>query len=472
MFLAFYLYSQDSFLDIQNYKLSNSLQNILLEDSLNPQSQLSKSVFIFGVGFNRAVNNILIVKDSSDQIKESYSVDALQGLDLHIGLIIKKRILIGLSGDYKQIIPGDSSVKSTWAFGDPKLSLKIRVTPNDKNYALALSLYGTYPISKDSFYASDVSWTAGGMISFDYFFSKGFIALNIGGMYLPGASMPVVNSSSLVDSFALKGKILGGIGAGFFINNYVSIQNEYYGSIFLPKNGDILYKSLDALLYLKISFKSLNIYTGGSLRGLSFFQKDAAGSRGSLESRIFVALRFNFLKENNKNEAPKEESLDTPILNPSSSPDLLSSGLEMETFSEVLPAAELKAEENSSLATENISSMGNSLIKMGVIYFNFASSSLSSESKRSLDTIVANLKSQYGNRKIQIYGHTDGRGPQKLHKKYSLERAQNVKEYFKSKGIMNPIEIFSYDIPQRISKENLLEEASFGQNRRVEIFVQ
>lgn len=465
MFLAFYLYSQDSFLDIQNYKLSNSLQNLLLEDSLNPQSQLSKSLFIFGMGFNRAVNNVLVVKDSADNIDKKYSVDVLQGLDLHLGFLIRKRILIGLSGDYKQIALGDSTT-TKWEFGDPKLSVKVRLTPQDKKYAVALSLYGTYPVTKNSYYASDVGWTAGGIVSFDYFFSRGFIALNIGGAYSPETSMPVLDQSSNIGSFSIKGKILGGIGAGFFINDYLSIQNEYYGSVFLPKNGDILYKSLDALLYLKVSFNSFNIYAGGSLRGLSFFQKDSAGARGSLESRIFVALRYNFIKKENEKEAPKEESLDNLTMDPPSSPDLLSSGLEMETFSENISLPEIKTEE---IAPVSIS---NSSTPLAVVYFDFAKTNLTVESKKILDGIVQDVKNKYTQKIIKIYGHTDGRGPRKLHKKYSLERANNVKEYLQRKGVLNTIEVFSYEIPQRVSKENILEEASFRDNRRVGIFVQ
>jgi outer membrane protein OmpA-like peptidoglycan-associated protein len=470
MLLAFYLYSQNTFLDIQNYKLSNSVDNLLLEDSLNPQSSLSKSTFILGVGFNRAVNNILIVKDSAGVIDEKYSVDAIQGLDVHLGLIIKKRILIGLSVDYKEISLRESSPEissSSWSFGDPRLIAKIRLTPNDKKYAMALSLYGSYPVNKNSFYASDVGWSAGAIVSFDYYFSRGFIALNLGGAYLSETGMPIFTSNGLIGAFTLKGKMLGGIGGGFFINDYISIQNEYYGTLFLPKNGEDFYKAVDALLYIKFSFNSFYLYAGGALRGLSFFEKDTTGSRGLLESRIFLALRYSFLQKMEEKEAPKEELLENLTIETSTPPDLLSSGLEMEKFSEELPLSPTTAVTIKDEIIENRNSL-----KLTTVYFDFAKSVLNFEAKSILNDVVQKIKTTYSNKVIKIYGHTDGRGPRKLHKKYSLERAKRVKEYLQSKGVSNSLEIFSYDIPQRISTENISEESSFKKNRRVEIFAE
>jgi outer membrane protein OmpA-like peptidoglycan-associated protein len=103
------------------------------------------------------------------------------------------------------------------------------------------------------------------------------------------------------------------------------------------------------------------------------------------------------------------------------------------------------------------------------VYFEFGKSDLRNESRLELDRIVAFLQKNR-NTNIEIQGHTDDVGSDEANQKLSLDRANTVMEYIKSKGI--PARRLT---AQGFGKSKPLvrgtDETSRAKNRRVEMMV-
>ena len=72
--------------------------------------------------------------------------------------------------------------------------------------------------------------------------------------------------------------------------------------------------------------------------------------------------------------------------------------------------------------------------ELGTVFFNFDKSKIENKFHPVLDEVVLILKSDPGLR-IEIQGHTDGKGPAKYNQILSDARAKAIVEYFVSKGI-------------------------------------
>jgi len=104
-----------------------------------------------------------------------------------------------------------------------------------------------------------------------------------------------------------------------------------------------------------------------------------------------------------------------------------------------------------------------------LIYFNFDSSTLKTESFGPLDEAVKILKN-YPNLTFVIEGHTDSIGPVAYNLNLSRERAKSVMNYFISKGIpASRISAVGYGEEKPVATNET--EQGRAQNRRVEIRV-
>jgi outer membrane protein OmpA-like peptidoglycan-associated protein len=103
----------------------------------------------------------------------------------------------------------------------------------------------------------------------------------------------------------------------------------------------------------------------------------------------------------------------------------------------------------------------------GKISFDFGSTSLNEGTKKTLDLLATQLKNS-STYSVELIGHTDNRGSEKVNKRISLERATSVKEYLEAQGIKVAIcRGVGYQFP--IADNNTKEGRA--QNRRVEIKV-
>lgn len=109
------------------------------------------------------------------------------------------------------------------------------------------------------------------------------------------------------------------------------------------------------------------------------------------------------------------------------------------------------------------------LINSNTHKINFVSNSyeLNEESKKMLDNFVFELKKQK-KYSIEIIGHTDSLGTEKLNKELSLKRAESVKYYLEKQGI---IIATSRGVGYQFPLGDNTSMAGRARNRRVEIIV-
>lgn len=101
-----------------------------------------------------------------------------------------------------------------------------------------------------------------------------------------------------------------------------------------------------------------------------------------------------------------------------------------------------------------------------VFYFDFDSSTLSSEARDALDAQIARLKNSVGT--IRLEGHTDERGTREYNIALGERRAQAVADYMALNGISRfRIETVSYGEERPVAFGQ--GESAWSQNRRVEL---
>lgn len=103
------------------------------------------------------------------------------------------------------------------------------------------------------------------------------------------------------------------------------------------------------------------------------------------------------------------------------------------------------------------------------LLFNTNSSTLSSASRADLKTFADNLK-QNGDTVLEIIGHTDSTGNDKINDPLSLNRAKSVQNFLESQGVSS--HRMSYD--GRGSKEPVASNSTADgkrKNRRVEVYI-
>lgn len=109
----------------------------------------------------------------------------------------------------------------------------------------------------------------------------------------------------------------------------------------------------------------------------------------------------------------------------------------------------------------------NRLIRLEKLIFALGKAKISEASYEELDELVAMLKNNE-NMQIQLEGHTDFRGNEKLNMKLSEERVEAVKDYLVSKGISKRrIKTKAFGGSRPLSREDDAE--SRRRNRRVEV---
>ncbi len=115
---------------------------------------------------------------------------------------------------------------------------------------------------------------------------------------------------------------------------------------------------------------------------------------------------------------------------------------------------------------QNLSSNLQTLLESKKISFTRASSKLTTEGKIALDEVIQLIKNP-NDIIVHISGHTDAKGNKELNQQLSQQRADSVKEYMISHGIITKIISKGYGstIPLTKNKYDI-------KNRRVEITVQ
>ncbi len=128
-------------------------------------------------------------------------------------------------------------------------------------------------------------------------------------------------------------------------------------------------------------------------------------------------------------------------------------------ITEALPGAEV----------ERVGEGIHMVLKEDAIRFNLNKSTLTTQAKANLDKLVPVFK-EYGETNIDIFGYTDSTGKPDYNLKLSRERAESVKAYLISKGLMaSRMKTTGFGIADPIATNDTEEGRSI--NRRVEFAI-
>ncbi len=434
----FFLLAEVASIDVQYYKLSHSFDTLLLEEAFNPKSFFTeRGLFLGGIGVNYS-NNLLSLFNQTTSKTEKTLVQNVLGLDLHLGFLFKKRFYLGFSGDFRQVVLGESRLdkngqiakKEAWVFSDPKVVLKIRLTPQDVNYAVSVIPFFGFKVGDPVYYATDNSWIMGSKIAFDYYFDQLFIVVNGGYQYAQEAKLPeeITGNETTKVTSAIH-KITYGLGGGYFFNPLFSLHSELQGVSILP--FDLKYQAIDWLLFTRIKFNTVALYLGGAFRGIQNYQESSKDSV-RINWRAFVALR-GFFGFKEKTIAPKTEPVvEAPVI-----------------------VQEVKKDPS----------------PLGTVFFGTNQANLTSQAQETLKQIADNIRSNYSSKLIVLEGHTDSRGSLRHHEDLSRRRAQSVENFLKAQGVDNSLEIRFNATPKVLVAEDLETGSGLSENRCVEIYV-
>lgn len=117
---------------------------------------------------------------------------------------------------------------------------------------------------------------------------------------------------------------------------------------------------------------------------------------------------------------------------------------------------------------------GKTQIKINPIYFDFDKWNIRPDAALELDNIVVLMK-KYPEMQIEVGAHTDSRGSDNYNLKLSHKRADSVKEYLVSQGVIeNNVKSVGYGEMQPLNncaEENNCTEADYDLNRRCEFVI-
>ena len=116
---------------------------------------------------------------------------------------------------------------------------------------------------------------------------------------------------------------------------------------------------------------------------------------------------------------------------------------------------------------EMVPSQAGKLIRLETLIFPQGESTISENSYEELDKLVAMLM-EFPEMTIQLEGHTDFRGNEKLNMELSKERVEATRDYLVNKGIEKArVKVKAFGGSQPITRENTPEASRL--NRRVEV---
>jgi outer membrane protein OmpA-like peptidoglycan-associated protein len=128
-------------------------------------------------------------------------------------------------------------------------------------------------------------------------------------------------------------------------------------------------------------------------------------------------------------------------------------------ISEAVPGAEV----------ERVGEGIHMVLKEDAIRFDLNKSTLTNQAKANLDKLVPVFK-EYADTNIDIYGYTDSTGQAEYNLKLSRERAESVKSYLKTKGLLaDRMKTTGLGVADPIASNDTDEGRS--QNRRVEFAI-
>jgi len=128
-------------------------------------------------------------------------------------------------------------------------------------------------------------------------------------------------------------------------------------------------------------------------------------------------------------------------------------------ISEAVPGAEV----------ERVGEGIHMVLKEDAIRFELNKSTLTPQAKTNLDKLVPVFK-EYADTNIDIYGYTDSTGQADYNLKLSRERAESVKSYLKTKGLLaERMKTTGLGVADPIASNDT--EAGRSQNRRVEFAI-
>ncbi len=367
-------------INVQTFTPSTSDQFVLIEDA-NRGTWPKKIKGFLGVNYNY-LNEPLVETDPLLNDRVTSVISSVQTVDAFVGYHVSPRIALVAGAP---LLHGVMFPNGTFnaAIGDARGLAKIRITPDDWRTNIALIPELRFPTGSADNLVSDSSLVFVGRVSLERQFKAFTLGLNLG--YLNAAN-------SVFRTIDYRSRLLLGLGMLVPLNDQFGINVEYFEQFTYPQRQNLNPNEL----YLGgryVYLKNL-ILTGGFSLG------SITGPTGQ-DIRIVLGLRYFWMDETP--EAP-------PVVQEAPKP-----------IAEVAPAP--KPVPLAVFTPKKIETLR-------AIAFAHNDAELTPDALPVLDEVAAlMLKHNKEFKRVQIDGHTNKIGPDKLNVELSLQRAQAVRNY-------------------------------------------
>lgn len=368
-------------INVQTFTPSTSDQFVLIEDA-NRGTWPKQIKGFLGVNYNY-LNEPLVQTDPLLNDRVTTIISSVQTVDAFVGYHVNKRIALVVGAPLMHGVMYPNGTFNA-AIGDARGLAKMRITPDDWRTNIALIPEIRLPTGSADNLVSDSSLVLVGRVALERQFKAFTLGLNLGFLNA---------SNSLYQTIDYRNRVLLGLGMLVPLNDQFGLNIEYSEQFTYPKNQNLNPNEL----YLGgryVYLKNLVLTGGFSLGSIT-------GPTGQ-DIRIVLGLRYFWMDETP--EAPPAPVQEAP-----------------KPVAEIAPAP--KAAPLAVYTPKKIETLR-------AIAFAHNDAELTPDALPVLDEVAAlMLKHSKEFKRVQIDGHTNKIGPDKLNVELSLKRAQAVRNY-------------------------------------------
>ncbi len=409
-------------INVQTFTPSTSDEFVLIEDAYRPTWPKTATTY-FGANYNW-MRDPLIAADADLTGRVATLINAVHTFNGLVGFKVASRMAVFADLPINIMSYPDGTTKSS--LGDFRTLAKIRLTPDDMDFAVAFIPEIRWPTGDPANFSSDSSVVLSGKLTAEREFKNVILAGNLGLISAP--------NSRYFDVDMTKRWYLG-LGALFPLTEQWGLNLEYQNQITIPQNPYLNPNELYGGVRYVMN-ESVVGTAGGSVGSVT-------GPTGQ-DIRIVLGLRWTLYKEEDKPYVPPPAPPPPPPVAQKPLPAPVPLAVFTATRIEILKP----------------------------IMFEHDSAELIPESKEVLNEVAAVMKRNDKKfTKILVDGHTNELGTDKYNLDLSLRRAKSVKKYLVDEQKVAPKRLEARGFGKRKPKVPATNLDAEDINRRVEFIV-
>lgn len=375
------------------FRFSDSLETVSTEDALSLESERADYRWLFKASFDHVEDSVIAVDSASGDRILSY-ISSLQSLTLGASYLFgqNKNVLVGLTLPVHSahLTPEGAAVtggetKRKTVLGDTNLYLKWRLTSGHSKWNFAISPRLSLPTGDDKYLVSDGSVGYGLRLLLDRTFGSVSLYSYLG--YFDGgdARFLSINRGQRAEA---------GLGMFWRLSQLIGINAEINGDLVI-EDVESDQNSFDATAGVRFNFNRVKLFTGLSLAGL---------------------------QNSNNQEFGFYTGVKVPV-------GLIATAID--------PGPKVVLEEKDLIPEEVIAPVTQRVQVSNTTLFSSDKAVIREDAKRALDKaagVIVHFQDRLG--KIAVEGHTDSIGSRAHNQKLSEKRAEAVKDYLISRGVL------------------------------------